>query len=193
MPRLLFLRAFALAVFCCAAPIRAAAAEMPYFANVVILAAPDAGAERRVHDAIVEAANNQGWKIAQDTHRLLRLELIVRNQYAVIVNIHIKIDMVDVEYVSSINMGYKKDAEGRKAISPAYGKWVIRLLNAARQYAALMWPAPAPERIQPAQPVAQTPPEPPEQPPVQPAQPDPPVAASPWCAFAAAHPSCRNE
>jgi hypothetical protein len=122
-------------VFCGVLPVQAAV-EMPYFANEIILAAPGADAEQQVHDAIVAAAREQGWKVAQDTPRLLRLELIVRNQYAVIVNVRINIDMADVEYVSSIHMSYGRDANGREVISPAYGKWIARLLNAARQHAA---------------------------------------------------------
>jgi hypothetical protein len=141
MQRLFFLCAFA---FCCASPVYATEA-MPRFANVIILPAPDADAEQQVHEAIVVAANSRGWKIMQDTPRNLRLRLIVRNQFAVVVNILVNIDMVDVEYVSSINMGYKKDAEGREFISPAYGKWVSRLLDAARQNVAPMSPAPATE------------------------------------------------
>ncbi|MDR2366289.1 MAG: hypothetical protein LBD68_10655 [Zoogloeaceae bacterium] len=136
--RLFFLCALTL---CGVLPAHAAAAEMPYFANKIILAAPGADAERQVHDAIVAAAESQGWKVASDTPRSLRLRLIVRNQYAVVVNILINIDMVDVEYVSSINMSYGKDANGNEVISPAYGKWIDRLLNAARQHAAQMSPA----------------------------------------------------
>ncbi|MDR0735284.1 MAG: hypothetical protein LBF51_00380 [Zoogloeaceae bacterium] len=147
MPRLFFLRAFALAALCLALP--AHAAEMPYFANEIILPAPGADAEQRVHDVIVEAANSRGWKVAQDTPKRLRLEIIVRNQYAVVVNILINIDMVDVEYVSSIHMGYKRDADGREVISPAYGKWITQLLDAARQRAALLWPLPATQTAAP--------------------------------------------
>ncbi|MDR3159866.1 MAG: hypothetical protein LBU11_12890 [Zoogloeaceae bacterium] len=153
--RLFFLLAFI--ALCPAPPVHAAAAEMPRFANELILAAPSADAEERVHEVVVDAANSLGWKVAQDTPRLLRLEIIVRNQYAVIVNVLINIDMVDVEYVSSINMGYRKNADGHEVISPAYGKWVVQLLNAARQRAALLWSAPA------AQPAA-APPELPTQP-----------------------------
>ncbi|MDR0674394.1 MAG: hypothetical protein LBF93_12280 [Zoogloeaceae bacterium] len=171
MPRLPC--AFALFLFC-AAPMAHAQAEMPYFANQIILPAPSADAEERVHDAIVEAANSRGWKVAQDTPKRLRLEIIVRNQYAVIVNILINIDMVDVEYVSSINMGYRKDANGREVISPAYGKWIGQLLDAARQRAALLWPAPATSAAPPGpSPEATGPPV------LQPAPPAPSAAASP--------------
>jgi hypothetical protein len=165
MPRLLFFRLLALAALCCALPAHAVAAEMPRFVNEIILPAPGADAEERVRAVVVDAANSQGWKVARDTPRLLRLEVIVRNQFAVIIHVHINIDMVDVEYVSSINMGYRKDADGNEFISPAYAKWVGQLLHAARERAAQLWPAPLPPS--PPQPAAAQPESAPSEPPAQ--------------------------
>jgi hypothetical protein len=106
------------------------------YRNEVILPAPSEHAEKKTRNAILESAFLRGWKIAKDTPPVLQLRLDVRNKYTVVVNVTIKGDKVDVDYVSSVNMEHKKNDYGIDSIHPNYNRWIANLLKAARAKAA---------------------------------------------------------
>jgi hypothetical protein len=114
----------------------ARSSDMPQFKNEVITTAIGPNVEKTVHDAIIKGAKVKGWTVALDTPRKLRLKLTVRNKHTIIVHVAINLDSVDVDYVSSNNMNYAKDADGREVIHPYYGKWITLMLEAARAAAA---------------------------------------------------------
>ncbi|MDR1462954.1 MAG: hypothetical protein LBI68_07455, partial [Azoarcus sp.] len=129
-----------------AAPFAHAAfiSPMPTFENQIVLksAAPDAA--KKVHDAILSAAAQYKWRVVSDNGETLRLNLVVR-KHELEVDVHILGSAVNVDYVSSVNMGYAKDGIDassdhcnyvsgacsgggvKDVIHMHYGKWVKNL------------------------------------------------------------------
>ncbi|MDR3087761.1 MAG: hypothetical protein LBU45_07415 [Azoarcus sp.] len=144
---------------CMIAPLAQAArtAPMPKFEHEVIVYVPDQNPEKAVHDAILKGAQRNNWNVLSDSGGTLRLSLVVRNKHTIVVDVRILGNAVAVDYVSSVNMAYEKDAqqisvdvdadtcqitnscdkrvgEGEiEVIHPNYGRWVRNLLKAARK------------------------------------------------------------
>ena len=74
----------------------------------------------------------------------MRLKLTVRS-HIIVVDASINIDSIDIEYVSSVNMNYRKNDGGSAIIHPHYEKWVRNMLNTAREAAARAGPEKKPE------------------------------------------------
>ncbi|MDR0674357.1 MAG: hypothetical protein LBF93_12090 [Zoogloeaceae bacterium] len=128
---------------------------MPVFKNEVIASATGDDAAKRTHDAIVGAAAQNKWLVVSDNGDTLRLSITVRRKHKVLIDAHIRGNAVDIDYVSSVNMAYDKDALSGRAIEqcdylpatcprqsgeaevihPNYGVWINRLLSAARKAA----------------------------------------------------------
>jgi hypothetical protein len=104
--------------------------DMPQFRHEVILA-DQPGVEHIVHAAIVAAAHKRRWVVIKDGIGKLRLQLLVRNRYSVVVDVRILGNSVAVDYVSSFNMRYRK-GDSVEQIHPSYARWVRSLLQAAR-------------------------------------------------------------
>jgi hypothetical protein len=101
------------------------------YRNEVILQAPSDQAEKRTRDIILESAFLRGWKLVKETPPVLQLQLNVRKHTAV-VNVTIKGNKVDINYVSSVNLEYSKDRTGVECIHPKYNSWIANLLKTAR-------------------------------------------------------------
>jgi hypothetical protein len=132
MKRALCVLVFVLAALSCAVTVHARSTDMPRIRNETILSTPGPEAEKIVQAAIIRGARQKSWQVVQKEPRKLRLKLRVRGKHTIVVDVHINIDMVDVEYVSSINMNYEKSGDGRERIHPHYEKWVRMMLDAAR-------------------------------------------------------------
>ena len=104
------------------------------FRNIVIVAENQEGAGKKTRAAIIDAAKRLKWKVIEDKPARLRLQLDVRRHRAVI-DISIKDNSVDVDYVSSVNLNYEKDDKGYESIHPNYHKWIQKLLKTARKSA----------------------------------------------------------
>jgi hypothetical protein len=98
----------------------------------MILSAPSRDADKKTRDALLESARLRGWKVVEDTPPVLQLRLDVRDTHAIVVNVTIKGDKVDVDYVDSVNMRYRKVGDGREFIHPSYNRWIVNLLSTAR-------------------------------------------------------------
>ncbi|MDR3213521.1 MAG: hypothetical protein LBT71_06345 [Azoarcus sp.] len=131
-------------------------APLPTFQNTTILNAGTDNAATKTHAAILKGAALQKWSIVSDGGNTVRLSLTVRDKHEMVVDVHIRGNVVDVDYVSSKNMAYEKEyvdtrrmddtqcryvsgacliPAGIKVIHPNYGVWVKRLLDASRKAA----------------------------------------------------------
>lgn len=128
---------------------------MPVYKNEVIASAAGEDAAKRTRDAIAAAAAKNKWLIVSDSGDTLRLSTTVRKKHTVVIDVHIRGNAVDIDYVSSVHMAYDKDAfsgtpveqcgylsavcsrQSGKAevIHPNYGVWIDRLLDTARKAA----------------------------------------------------------
>ena len=126
---------------------------MPKFEHEVIVYAPDQNPEKAVHDAILKGAQRNNWNLLSDNGGTLRLSLVVRDKHTIAVDVRILGNAVAVDYVSSINMAYEKNAQPMsgtadhchitnscdkrvgEVIHPNYGRWVANLLKVARKAA----------------------------------------------------------
>jgi hypothetical protein len=135
MKRFFLLCSFLFAMVSCVVPAHARVVGMPQFENEVIASMPSANAGKIVHDAIIEGALGKGWRITRNTPTELRLAINVR-RHALTVDVIIRGGSVDVKYVDSVNLNYRKDDDGREFIHPSYGKWINSVLVAARIHAA---------------------------------------------------------
>ena len=103
----------------------------------VILQTPSEQAGKKTREAILQSAQQHGWKTVQDTPPVLQLRLDVRNKHSIVVNVTVKGNKVDVDYVDSINMYYRKYEDGQESIHSSYNRWVANLLETARNNAAM--------------------------------------------------------
>jgi hypothetical protein len=128
---------------------------MPVFKNEVITSAAGEDAAKRTHDAIVGVTAQNKWLVVSDKGDTLRLSITVRKKHTVVIDVHIRGNAVDIDYVSSVNMAYDRNALSGTAVEqcsylpatcsrqsgetevihPNYGVWINRLLNAARKAA----------------------------------------------------------
>lgn len=106
---------------------------MPKYRNVVIVNAPGENAARQTHDAIVAGVEETEWVVLSDDGNTLRLSLDTRGgKHLVVIDVHIRGNEVDIDYVSSQNMLYETDSNGREVIHRNYRGWIKRLLLAFR-------------------------------------------------------------
>ena len=119
----------------------ARAVPMPVFRNEVIVSASREDAAKETHDAIIAGAARNKWVVVSDDGNTLRLNIEVRAKHSVAIDVHIRGNAVDIDYVSSANMLYETDGVGGNFIHRNYGNWVRSLLNVSRAAANPMSPA----------------------------------------------------
>jgi hypothetical protein len=133
-----FVRSFAPCIIFLAAMLAMPAAhagrntELPQFNNEVIVATNAPNATQETHAAILKAAQQREWLVVSNTPAVIRLNLNVRNQHSLTIDVKIKGNSVDVVYVSSENLNYEKRENGQELIHPKYRTWVSNLLKSAR-------------------------------------------------------------
>ena len=87
----------------------------------------------QVMQAIQKAASGNKWEIlkAPESNKL-SATLRVRNKHTVVVGITYSAESYTLKYQESINMNYRKDAEGKPVIHPFYNRWVQQLNDSIR-------------------------------------------------------------
>lgn len=92
--------------------------------------------EKQMHDAIVKACVNNGWRVSMISPGSIEATLMVRNKHTVIVNIPYTPTNYSINYKASTNMEYKVKKDGSTIIHPNYNKWVARLDQSIRNNVA---------------------------------------------------------
>jgi len=127
--------------------------RLPIIKNVVILKTNEKNAAAKTRQALIKGVMDKEWRIVSDSGNTMRLRLDVRARHTIIIDVHIRDNTVDVDYVSSEGMDYQRDYKGGICaldgalhatsskcapgdfIHPKYGLWVKNLLDSA-SYAA---------------------------------------------------------
>lgn len=92
--------------------------------------------EKKMHDAIVKACADTGWRVSEPSPNTIEATIVVRNKHTVVVSIPYTATHYSINYKASTNMEYKAKSDGSAVIHPNYNNWVSRLDKAIRQNAA---------------------------------------------------------
>lgn len=87
-----------------------------------------APAAERVRAAIVAGSQSLGWTIVQDEPGKLRLKYNKQGKHEVIIDASYDAEGYQLKYVSSVNMNYGEDTDGRE-IHPNYNRWIANLIK----------------------------------------------------------------
>ena len=89
--------------------------------------------DKQMHDAIVKACADTGWRATDVAPNTVEATIMVRNKHTVVVSIPYTATHYNINYKSSINMEYKTKSDGSSSIHPNYNKWVGILDKSIRQ------------------------------------------------------------
>ena len=89
--------------------------------------------EKKMHDAIVKACADTGWRVSEPSSNTIEATIMVRNKHTVVVSIPYTATHYSINYKASTNMEYKAKSDGSAVIHPNYNKWVGILDKAIRQ------------------------------------------------------------
>ncbi|NCB23188.1 MAG: hypothetical protein EOM56_10195 [Deltaproteobacteria bacterium] len=92
--------------------------------------------EKQMHDAIVKACADTGWRATDVAPNTIEATIMVRNKHTVVVSIPYTATHYSINYKASTNMEYKAKSDGSAYIHPNYNNWVSRLDKAVRQNVA---------------------------------------------------------
>ena len=92
--------------------------------------------EKQMHDAIVKACADTGWRASDAAPNTVEATIMVRNKHTVVVSIPYTATHYSINYKASTNMEYKAKSNGNGSIHPNYNNWVSRLDKAIRQNVA---------------------------------------------------------
>ena len=92
--------------------------------------------EKKMHDAIVKACADTGWRVSEPSPNTIEATIVVRNKHTVVVSIPYTATHYSINYKASTNMEYKAKSDGSAVIHPNYNNWVSRLDKAIRQNVA---------------------------------------------------------
>ena len=92
--------------------------------------------EKQMHDAIVKACADTGWRASDAAPNTVEATIMVRNKHTVVVSIPYTATHYSINYEASTNMEYKAKSDGSASIHPNYNNWVSRLDKAIRQNVA---------------------------------------------------------
>jgi hypothetical protein len=80
--------------------------------------------EKQMHDAIVKACADTGWRATDVASNTIEATIMVRNKHTVVVSIPYTATHYSINYKASTNMEYKAKSDGSASIHPNYNKWV---------------------------------------------------------------------